>query len=158
MSQKEREEKQMPKIDFSKVEDVQDYTPLADGKYLCKLSEVEEAETQYGDEMFKLRFEVVQGEHTGRIIFDNMVFSEAAMKRVKLICSRLGLDVSGEIDVKPSMLEGRKCYVSVITEEYEDSEGKTKKRNVIPFAGYERAEGEAGKKDDAENSESDMPF
>ena len=149
----------MPKIDFSKVEDVQDYTPLADGKYLCKLSEVEESETQYGDEMFKLRFEVVQGEHTGRIIFDNMVFSEAAMKRVKLICSRLGLDVSGEIDVKPSMLEGRKCYVSVITEEYEDSEGKTKKRNVIPFAGYERAEGTEGADSKVDSGDSsDMPF
>ena len=148
----------MPKIDFSKVEDVQDYTPLADGKYLCKLSEIEESETQYGDELWKLKFEVVEGEHTGRYIFDNMVFSSAAMKRAKFICSRLGLDVSGEMEIKPSMLEGRKCYVSVITEEYEDSEGKTKKRNVIPFAGYERADGEAVKKDDSENSNSDMPF
>ena len=148
----------MPKIDFSKVEDVQDYTPLADGKYLCKLSEVEEAETQYGDEMWKLRFEVVQGDHIGRFIFDNMVFSAAAIKRVKLICLRLGFDASGEIDLKPSLLKGRKCYVSVLTEEYEDREGKTKKRNVVPFAGYERTDAEVGKKDDSGNPESDMPF
>ena len=33
----------MPKIDFSKVDDVQDFSPLPDGKYLCKVSEIEEA-------------------------------------------------------------------------------------------------------------------
>jgi len=79
----------MPVINFSKVDDVQDYSPLPEGKYLCELSEVEETSTQYGDEMWKLKFEVVDGEHIGRYIFDNMVFSEAALKRVKLICSRL---------------------------------------------------------------------
>ena len=76
----------MPKIDFSNVDDVQDFSPLPDGKYLCQLSGIEEATTQNGDEMWKLRFEVVQEDHIGRLIFDNMVFSEAALKRVKLIC------------------------------------------------------------------------
>ena len=149
----------MPKIDFSKVEDVQDFSPLEDGKYLCGLSEVEESTTQYGDELWKLKFEVIEGDHTGRFIFDNLVFSSAAMKRAKLICSRLGLDVSSELDLKPSMLEGRKCYISVVTEEYEDSEGKTKKRNVVSFAGYERAYGAGGPDSDDKNSGTDgMPF
>ena len=145
----------MPKINFSDVEDVQDFSPLPDGTYLCQLSEIEEATTQYGDELWKLRFEVVQGEYTGRIIFDNMVFSEAAMKRVKLICSRLGLDVSGELDITPGLLKGRKCYVTVLTEDYEDNEGKVKKRNVVPFAGYERAEGAVVNSGDSEES---LPF
>lgn len=147
----------MPKIDFSKIDDVQDFSPLPDGKYLCKLAGIEEASTQYGDEMWKLRFEVIKGEHTGRFIFDNLVFSEAAMKRVKLICSRLGLDVSSEIEITPELLEGRKCYVSVLTEEYEDNEGNNKKRNVVPFAGYERAQdtGENGVEND---SEENLPF
>jgi hypothetical protein len=147
----------MPKIDFSKIDDVQDFSPLPDGKYLCRLTEIEEASTQYGDEMWKLRFEVIQGEHIGRFIFDNMVFSEAALKRVKLICSRLGLDVSGEIDLTPSLLEGRKCYVSVLTEEYEDNEGNIKKRNIVPFAGYERAT-DTGEDIAEDDSEEDLPF
>lgn len=131
----------MPKIDFSKVEDVQDFSPLPDGKYLCKVSEIEKATTQYDDEMWKLRFEVIEGKHIGRIIFDNLVFSEAAMKRAKLICSRLGLDVSGELDLTPKTIEGKTCFVSVVTEDYEDEEGNTKKRNIVPFAGYERIKG-----------------
>lgn len=130
----------MPKIDFNRVDDVQDFSPLPDGRYLCRVAEVEEASTQYGDEMWKLRFVVESGPHRGRYIFDNMVFSDAALKRVKLICSRLGLDVSRELDVTPKLVKGRTCYVTVETEDYEDQEGNTKQRNVVPFAGYERAD------------------
>ncbi len=156
----------MPRIDFNNVDDVQDFSPLPDGKYLCRVAEVEEAATQYGDEMWKLRFVVDSGPHRGRYIFDNMVFSDAAMKRVKLICSRLGLDISRELDLTPALIKGRSCYVTVETEEYEDQEGNTKRRNVVPFAGYERADGTpaaaappaakaAGAEDD---SEEDLPF
>lgn len=130
----------MPKVDFSHIDDVQDFTPLPAGKYLCKLVEVEEANTQYGDEMWKLRFQVIEGKHTGRYVFDNMVFSEAAIKRVKLICGRLGLNVSGELDLTPDLIKNRSCYLTVQTEEYEDDEGNRKMRNVVPFAGYDRAD------------------
>lgn len=132
----------MPKIDFKTIDDVVDFTPLPAGKYACKLADVEEASTQYGDEMWKLRFQVMEGPHAGRFIFDNMVFSEAAMKRVKLICSRMGLDVSGELDLTTEMVKGRACLITVQTEEYEDEEGKKKSRNVVPFAGYEPFKGE----------------
>ena len=153
----------MPKIDFSQIDDVQDFSPLPDGDYLCRLAEIEESTTQYDDELWKLKFEVIEGEYAGRYIFDNMVFSEAALKRAKLICSRLGLNVSGEIDLTPGMIEGRTCYLTVEIEEYEDNEGRTKKRNVVPFAGYERADGveadtEESAEDEEDDEESSMPF
>ena len=149
----------MPKIDFSNIDDVQDFTPLPDGEYLCRLAEIEEASTYNGDEMWKLKFEVINGEYTGRYIFDNMVFSEAALKRVKLICSRLGIDVSGEVDLTPSMLEGATCFITTEIEEYEDNEGKIKPRNVVPFAGYERADAVSSESaGDSGLSEEKLPF
>ena len=155
----------MPRIDFNRVDDVQDFSALPDGRYLCRLAEVEEAATQYGDEMWKLRFVVESGPHRGRYIFDNMVFSDAALKRVKLICSRLGIDVSGELDLTPALIKGRSCYVTVETEDYEDYEGNTKQRNVVPFAGYDRADGAPAKASPKaeqpggeDDSESDLPF
>ena len=75
------------------------YRPIPEGKYVCKMAEIEEASTKNGDEMWKLRLEVVEGAHAGRYLFDNLVFSAAAMKRVKLICSRLGIDVSGTLKI-----------------------------------------------------------
>ncbi len=145
----------MPKVDFSKIDDVQDFSPLPPGKYPCRLVEVEEAKTQYDDEMWKLRFQVASGPHAGRFIFDNLVFSEAAIKRAKLICSRLGLDVSGELELTPEMLKGRACQVTVDVQDYEDQEGKTKKRNVVPFAGYERS-GQTDEVGDPQPEESEV--
>ena len=157
----------MPKIDFNTIEDAKDFSPLPEGKYSCKLAEIEEASTKNGDEMWKLRLEVVEGAHAGRYVFDNLVFSAAAMKRVKLICSRLGIDVSGEVNLTPAMLKGRPCRVTVATEEYEDNEGRRRKRNVVPFAGYDRvgdgkapaASGEpAPAPSDEDDGEESLPF
>lgn len=130
----------MPKIDFSHVDDVQDFSPLPAGKYLSRLVGIEQSSTQHGDEMWKLRFEVIRGPHAGRYLFDNLVFSDAALKRVKLICSRLGLDVSQEMDLTPELIRGRAVTLTVEVEPYEDAEGRTKQRNVVPFAGYEKAD------------------
>ena len=141
----------MPRIDFNTVDDAEDFSPLPDGQYLCRLQDVEEALTQHGDEMWKLRFVVTEGEHEDRYVFDNLVFSPAALKRVKLICSRLGLDVSGELDVTPALLKGRSCQITVDTETYEDEAGKTKRRNIVPFAGYDRYDAAAGADDVSED-------
>ena len=143
----------MPKINFAKIDDTEGFTPLPAGEYLCRVDSIEELFTQRNDEMWRLRFEVVEGEYIRRFIFDNLVFSAAAMKRVKLICSRLGLNTHGEVDLTPNLLQGRKCYVSVLIEEYEDNNGNIKKRNVVPFAGYEQAE-----KEEMEDEKDMMPF
>ena len=116
-------------------------TALPADQYRCRVAAVEEASTQYGDEMWKLRLEVVEGEHAGRYLFDNIAFSTKGLGRVKLVCSRLGIDVSGELDLTPDMLEGREVLVTAEIEDYEDAAGKTKQRNHVPFSGYERVEG-----------------
>ena len=56
----------MPMIDFNTVDDVDDFSPLPPEEYLCHVVEVEEATTQKGDEMWKLRFVVDSGPQRGR--------------------------------------------------------------------------------------------
>jgi len=148
----------MPKIDFSTIEDAQDFTPLPDGQYHCQIHEVREVFTQNGDEMWKLTLKVIKGEFVDRYIFDNLVFSEAAMKRVKLICSQLGIDVSSQVDLTPELIKDRPCYVMVTTEEYEDNEGNIKQRNVVPFSGYEAAEDKVVSFAGSKEAEADIPF
>ena len=144
------------KVNFTNVDDVQDFTPLPDDIYLFKLVLIEEATTQTGYDMWKLRFEVVSGPYEGRFIFDNMVFSEKAMRRVKLICYTLGVDITQEVDLTPELLLNKYSYVTVVTEDFEDNTGVTKQRNSVPFAGY-------GKADDAAvqmalSTDEDVPF
>lgn len=147
----------MPKVNFANVDDVDDYSPIPDGDYLCRLTEIELDSTRSGDEMWKLRFAVEEGEYAGRLIFDNLVFSAAAMKRVKLICSRLGIDTDGELDLVPDLIRGRRCVITVHTEEYVDAHEQTRRRNVVPFAGY-ASELVVMAADAEENNDDDLPF
>ena len=118
----------MPRIDFNKVGDA---GPLPDGEYLCKIERVERSQSQYGDEMWKVRFVVQDGPHAGRPIYDNLAFSAEALPRVKLLCACISLDLSGEVDLTPDMLRGKECRVRIGTETYKGS-----KKNKVFFDGF----------------------
>ena len=131
----------MPLIDFPTIDEGQaTYDPVPVGQYLCVVEKVKPRTTKDGDEMWGLGLKILQGQHAGRFVWDNMVFSERALPRVKLICSRLGLDVSRAWDVTIDDVGGRKVNVNVQTEEYTDKEGNIRSRNVVPYDGYEEVE------------------
>lgn len=127
----------MPKVDFDKIDEMDDFSPVPEDSYVCELIDVKEDTTTTGGEMWKLKFKIVEGEYQGRYLFDNMVFSQEAAKRVKFICSRMGLKTQGNVNLTPDMLLHRRTIVNPVIEEYEDEHGKEKRRNKIPFAGYE---------------------
>jgi hypothetical protein len=153
----------MPKIDFSKIEDSQDYTPVPEDKYLVEVVEVEELSTDHGDEQWKLKMEILEGEYTGRFIYDRLFFTEKAYPRLKLVCGRFGIDVSGEMDLKPEMLNHKLVYVEVKVEDYE-IDGKIKHSNNVPFAGYEHTDkvaqdrGSVTAGEPGTNPDGDLPF
>lgn len=122
----------MPKINFPEVEDGTGFTPLPPGTYPCILRNIEEKKTRGGDEMWSLQWEVASGEKAGRKIFDNLVFSIAALPRVKLVCKRLGIDTGKEVDLVPSMLMEKAALITVEITEYEGKE-----RNQVLFDGVE---------------------
>ena len=128
----------MPKVDFSTVSDIADFAPIPDGQYLCRLVDVEPDLTRSGDEMWKLRWQVEGGEHDGRLLFDNLVFTPKAMSRVKLICACCALDVSGQMDLDPAMLLDKRALVDTYQDDYEDDKGQMKVRNSIPYGGYDK--------------------
>lgn len=126
----------MPRIDFSHVDGVGDFAPLPEGEYVCRLSDVEVDVTRSGDAMWKIRLMIEGGEHAGRLLFDNLVFSPRALPRVKLICASCGLDVSGVVDLEPPLLLDKRVRVTTYVEEFVDDHGTAKARNRIPFDGY----------------------
>ncbi len=154
----------MPTVNFAGItEESNGVTLLEEGTYPCRLAEVDVAETSKGDEMWRLRWVVEEGPHQGRLIFDNLVFSSAALGRLKLVCERLGIDTSGELDLRPSMLRGRHCLVRVEIEDYEAADGQLRKRNVVPWAGYGRADDSSAtavscKTPPAGGRDDDIPF
>lgn len=129
----------MPEYDWDKVEEAQGYSPLPDGKYYCVVEKADLGTTANGDEMFKLEFKVLEGAFKGRKLFDNIIFSERALGRAKLMLKRMGLELNGKVNVKWSDVQGRKVIVVCDgTEDYTTKDGETRTKNLIPFDGYER--------------------
>ncbi len=135
-----------PVVDFPSTPDADEFSPIPEGQYLCKVIESKKLDnTAKGFEQWQLTFEVVdaKSEYCGKRFWDRLFFSEGGMPRVKLICSRLGIDVTKKIDLEPEMLLEKFVNIEVIIDEYEyeGEDGKKKgKRNKVPFAGYEEVE------------------
>jgi hypothetical protein len=151
----------MPRVNFATVPDPDVYEVIPAGRYLVKIAEIQTERTkEHGDEMWRMTQEIVDGPYRGRRIFDRITFSDSGLKRVKLVCSRFGLDTSREVDLQPDMLLGCVAMATVSIGEYQG-----RKRNEIPFAGYERAAPEeeiaAAIADEAAapaDSDGDVPF
>jgi hypothetical protein len=125
----------MPRVDFRAVKEARVRAPLPPGKYGCRVLDVDERTTSNGDPMWRLRLEVLVGEHRGRFVFDNLVFSARALDRLRCFCQSIGLDTSGELDLTPQMIQGKVCRVEVRVEPGND--GQASVRNKVPFRGYE---------------------
>jgi hypothetical protein len=125
----------MPSIDFTTIDDIGE--PIPEGKYRLQITDIEETATQYGDEMWRLTLTVLDGKYEGQRVRDNMVFSAKAYPRVKLMCSRLGIDVAGTLDLTPEMLLDKTFLGTVVVRSYEDGDGNEKKTNGLAFDGYE---------------------
>ena len=142
----------MPRIDFPAIEDTNEFVPLPEGPYTCTLDRIEEGTTRHGDVLWKLRFHVDKGEYAGRYIFDNLVFSQKALPRVKLLCSRMGIDVSQERNLTRDELLDRHVVVAVYVEEFQTDDGQTKQCNRVPWDGFTTAYAGGVENDD------DLPF
>lgn len=124
-------------IDFDKVDEASSFDPIPEEWYLSQLAEVEETTTKAGDPMWKLKWEIIQGEFEGRFVWDNLVFVEKAYGRVKLLLRRCGVDTTGRIKVVPAMIEGKTVKLFAEINEYVDDQGKTKRNNKVSFDGYD---------------------
>lgn len=133
----------MPIINLGGVVTGEKYPPLPASKYLCTIKNIEERTTRTGHEMWRLTFEVAQGVHAGRLIFDNLVFYSAGFERIKNLCEALGVDITGELDLTPDFVLERHCNVEVFVKEYTDKQGRMRRGNEVAFSGFSATNGES---------------
>jgi uncharacterized protein DUF669 len=146
------------KAAWDDIPDADDFSPIPDGEYLMKVAEAEEKQSKNGNPMWKLVLEIVNGQFKGRRVWDNITWSGEGMKRVKLVLSRLGLDLKGDMEVATTDIVGRSAWVTVTQESFwSEKHEKEMKTNKPTFAGYRRAEGGAAT-EPAAKAEADVPF
>lgn len=128
------------RVDFSNVDDVQNFVSVPPGTYLCRIAEVRERTTRDGDPSWSFRLMVDEGEYSGRTAaWDSFSWSERGMSRTKHVMTELGFETDGVLDVNSEDLMGRRAYVEVLLEEREDPvTGARQIRPRVPFRGYAR--------------------
>jgi len=124
-------------LDFDATEEVSDYVSVPAGTYICEISEIRAGVTRAGDPRWSLRLMVAEGEFLGRqAAWDSLVFSTRGRARARKIFGALGLPNSGVVDVTPRDLEGKRALVEVRPAEFTNAEGRTIRRNEVPYEGY----------------------
>lgn len=148
----------MVKINWDAVKE-EESAVLEEGTYKVKVDDIEERTTKNGHDMWRMKLKVIEGDDIGKVVFDNLIFSEKALKRVKLVAAKLGINLQGEQDFLPSSILGKEAYVKVVQEDYEANDGSMKKRNTVPFNGFISLQGYEKKQATEEsNPFEDAPF
>lgn len=125
-------------IDFSQVEDTEDYATVPAGVYACRVAEVREGYTRDGDRRWGMRLEVAEGEYAGRTAgWDGISWSERGLQRAKFVLSKLGFDTAGRLEVDAPDLIGCTAWIEWRLEDRVDPiTGQRSRRLRVPFLGY----------------------
>jgi hypothetical protein len=127
-------------IDFDSSDRTSNYVTIPAGSYLCRIAEVRPGQTRAGDERWSLRLVVAEGEHVGKqAAWDSLVFSQRGRARARIVFGAIGLPVTGRVQIEPSDLEGKQCFVQVRPAEYTSPTGEVIRRNEVPYDGYRHA-------------------
>jgi len=125
-------------FDFSRIEDIDSFVSIPEGRYVCRVAEVREGVARDSSPRWSLRLEVASGEYAGRTAgWDSVTWSDRGIRRVKHVLEALGLNVSGQVEIAPSDLLGREVIATFQSEEREDAfTGRRVLRLRVPYAGY----------------------
>lgn len=137
------------KLDFTGIEA---YVKCAEGQHVVKLIDIEETESQAGNDMLNATFQVVKGASTGAKLYDNFVLTEKALWKLQSFLVAVGMKADGKVVLDLDHLIGKQCIVEVAHEEYE---GKTRARiqEFIKLA----AKAEDADEDDEDEDEEEAP-
>jgi hypothetical protein len=122
-------------IDFTKVDaEEKSFTLLEEGKHVLKVTNCEKSFTKNNNEVFKFTFE----DKDGNKVWDDLIFTEKTLNRVKKYFSNLGLNVEGKFDYQPEDTIGCFMNAELTIESYVDRNGNSKKKNAINIWGSEK--------------------
>ena len=113
----------MPRVNFKEVDEEQQFTIIPEGEYVAEIKKVEETKTKKDDDMWKVQFKIIDGDHKGTSI-------------KKLYKAIGGFDLAKTHNCVPSDIEGEKVIITVAISEYTNKDGQKVKGNSIPYGGF----------------------
>lgn len=103
------------KVDFTGVESFQ---RPSEGEHVCKIVSAELKQSQGGNDMIVVAFEVTKGQDKGARVYENYSLAENALWKLKGMLQAIGMKCDGKVQLDLDKLIGKICIVSVIDDEY----------------------------------------
>ena len=142
------------KIDFTGVES---FNKPAEGTHKVKVTKVEEAVSQGGNDMFKVTFEVTAGESKGCKVIENYPLIDTALWKLKSLLQAVGMKADGRVQIDLDKLEGKTLEIDVYYEEYNGQDrakiSETRKITKVAEPTEEDDEEDDDEEDDEEPEE-----
>ena len=110
------------KLDFTGVES---FERAPEGRHVCKIVSADLKQSQGGNDMIVVAFEVTKGEGKGARVYENYPLVETALWKLKGLLQAIGMKADGKVQLDLDKLIGKVCEVEV---KYEEYEGKTRAR------------------------------
>jgi len=128
---------------------------LPKGKYNVQVVDVTAKTSSNGNDMDNVKMKVIEGEHAGRYIFSNLVWTEKALFRVRQYLEACGVEVpEGAMDVDMEETIGCELTVDIGHRDYKDKNGDDKtSEDVKKFLPLEESNGI-----DLDDDEDDLPI
>ena len=104
------------KVDFTGVES---FNRASEGQHVAKIATAEMRESQGGNDMISVAFEVTKGQDKGARVFENYPLAENALWKLKGMLQAIGMKCEGKVQLDLDKLVGKVCIIEVSHEEYE---------------------------------------
>lgn len=135
----------MPTVNWNETST---YDLLPEGTYTAEVVEVKEEAREKGIS-WAVQFKVIDGPYANRWFYDRFFLYGKALGKLKIAYKAFGLSVSGQDDIQPTDIVGKKADVVIIHGEYKGSA-----QVQVPFDGYRKPYSPDSKPD----GENEPPF
>lgn len=136
------------KLDFTGVES---FLRASEGEHIVKIAAADVKQSQGGNDMIVVQYEVIKGNDKGARVFENYPLVETALWKLKGLLQAIGMKADGKVQIDLDRMIGKTCIINVFHEEYE---GKTRAKveSVKRFAADVEEDAE-----DVEDEEEEQP-
>lgn len=141
-------------VDFTGVES---FNRPSEGQHVVKIVSAEMKQSQGGNDMIVVAFEVTKGSDKGARCIENYPLAENALWKLKGLLQAIGMKCDGKVRLDLDKLIGKICIITVSDEEYE---GKIRSRvqeckKLAAVADEEDDDEDQDEEDDSDDDEDD---
>lgn len=103
-------------LDFTGVEN---FKKASEGEHVCKIVSADLKQSQGGNDMIVVAYEVTKGEDKTARVYENYPLVETALWKLKGLLQAIGMKADGKVSLDLDKLIGKMCIVAVKHEEYD---------------------------------------